>query len=164
MGDGSNTASGKRLKSFVERIEQVEGERKALGQDVRDIYSEAKGAGYDTKTIRWLVQERKIDAATKDERDALRDTYAHAVGMAVDLVRTEGLSLREAARKTGASKSSIHRALAVPEASQTGGGDKSKVITPPEVASLPLATPARAEGDDDLAVPAFLRKQPEVAA
>lgn len=109
--------AGDRLKSFVERIEKMEEERKAIGADIRDIYAEAKGVGYDVKTVRWVVQERRMDAAARAERDTLRDVYQHALDTAVGLVRG-GLSLREAGRITGASKSSIHRALAVPSVSQ----------------------------------------------
>ena len=71
--------SADRLKSFVERIEALEEERKAIGGDIRDVYAEAKGVGYDVKTMRWAVQERRLEAAKKAERDALRDTYAHAL-------------------------------------------------------------------------------------
>lgn len=108
---------GDRLKSFVERIEKMEEERKAIGGDIRDIYAEAKGVGYDVKTVRWVVQERRMDAAARAERDTLRDVYQHALDTAVGLV-LGGMSLREAGRITGTSKSSIHRALAVPEVSQ----------------------------------------------
>lgn len=107
-----------RLKSFVERIEKLEEERQAVGGDVRDIYSEAKGVGYDVGAIRRLIAYRKLDAADRAERETLDDVYRHALGMAVDLVRDEGLSLREAEAATGASKSSIQRALAVPAVSQ----------------------------------------------
>lgn len=114
--------AGERLKSFVERIEKMEEERKAIAGDIRDIYAEAKGVGYDVKTVRWVVQERRLDAADRAERDTLRDVYQHALDTAVGLVRG-GLSLREAGRITGASKSSIHRALTVPSVSQPQDGD-----------------------------------------
>lgn len=73
--------SADRLKSFVERIEKVEEEQKDLAEAKRDIYIEAKAAGYDTKTIRWVVQERKMNAADRSERNDLRDIYAHALGV-----------------------------------------------------------------------------------
>lgn len=110
--------SNGRVKSFIERVERLEEERGAIGTDIRDVYAEAKGVGYDVKTLRWMVQERKVDAADRAERDALREMYASALSMAVELVRVEGLSLRQAEEITGASKSSIQRALAVPELSQ----------------------------------------------
>jgi uncharacterized protein (UPF0335 family) len=110
--------SNGRLKSFLERIEKLREEKKAIGSDERDVFAEAKGVGYDAPTMRWLLKEREVDAADRAERDILRETYAHALSMAVDLVRVEGLSLRQAEEKTGASKSSIQRALAVPEVSR----------------------------------------------
>lgn len=112
------TVAGQKIKSYVDRVEKLEEERKAIGGDIRDVYAEAKGNGYDVKTLRWLVQERRIQAVDRDERDALRDTYKHALDMAVHLVQVEGLSLREAAKRTGTNKSSVHRALAVPHVSQ----------------------------------------------
>jgi len=74
--------SAERLKSFVERIEKLEEERHAIGGDIRDVYSEAKGVGYDIKTMRRLVSLRKLDAADRAEQEALLDTYKHALGMA----------------------------------------------------------------------------------
>ena len=106
-----------RLKSFVDRVDRLETERKAIGADISDVLTEAKSVGYDAGTIRWLVKERGMDSAKRAERDALRETYASALKMAVYLVQEEGLSLREAGQRTGASKSSIHRALAVPAVS-----------------------------------------------
>ena len=73
--------SADRLKSFVERIEKLDEERKAISDDMRDVYSEAKGVGYDVKTMRKLVSLRKMDAADRDEQEALLDTYKHALGM-----------------------------------------------------------------------------------
>ena len=73
--------SAERLKSFVERIEKLDEERKAISDDMRDVYSEAKGVGYDVKTMRKIVSLRKMDAADRDEQDALLDTYKHALGM-----------------------------------------------------------------------------------
>ncbi|MBV8392610.1 MAG: DUF2312 domain-containing protein [Alphaproteobacteria bacterium] len=74
--------SADRLKSFIERVEKLEEERAAIGGDIRDVYSEAKGVGYDVKTMRKLVSLRKMDAADRDEQEALLDTYKHALGMA----------------------------------------------------------------------------------
>lgn len=130
------TVAGQQIKSYVDRIERMEDERKAIGGDIKDIYREAKGNGYDVKTLRWLVQERRIHSADRDERDALRDTYMHALNSAVHLVQVEGLSLREAAKRTGTSKSSIHRALAVPAVSQ-GTGDADRVTTETEEVDNP---------------------------
>jgi uncharacterized protein (UPF0335 family) len=73
--------SADRLKSFVERIEKLEEERQALGGDLRDIYSEAKGVGYDVKTMKKIISLRKMDAADRDEQETLLDVYKHALGM-----------------------------------------------------------------------------------
>lgn len=73
--------SADRLKSFVERIEKLTEEKDAIAGDIKDVYSEAKGVGYDVKTIRWAVAERKMNAADRDERNTLRDVYAHALGI-----------------------------------------------------------------------------------
>ena len=74
--------SADRLKSFVERIEKLEEERKAIGGDIRDVYSEAKGVGYDVRTMRRIVSLRRMDAAQREEEETLLDTYKHALGMA----------------------------------------------------------------------------------
>ena len=129
-----------RVKSFVERVERLIEERDAITSDIRDVFEEAKSDGYDVKTLRWIVQERKVGSADRDERDALRDTYAHALGMAVNLVRVEGLSLREAAAATGASKSSIQRALSVPAVSQDVSHDADGVIAEPNSDAAPSHT------------------------
>src|SRR4051794_28070872 len=73
--------SADRLKSFVERIEKLDEERKALSDDVRDVYSEAKGVGYDVRTMRKIVSLRKLDSADRAEQETLLDTYKHALGM-----------------------------------------------------------------------------------
>ena len=69
------------LKSFVERIEKLEEERKAIGGDIRDVYSEAKGSGFDVKTMRNVVRLRKMDAAERDEQETMLDLYKQALGM-----------------------------------------------------------------------------------
>lgn len=75
------TISADRLKSFIERVEKLEEERKAISDDVRDVYSEAKGVGYDVKTMRKLVALRKLDSAARNEQETLLDTYKHALGI-----------------------------------------------------------------------------------
>lgn len=73
--------SADRLKAFVERIEKLEEERKAISGDIKDVYSEAKGVGYDVKTMRKIVQLRRMDAADRAEQETLLDVYKHALGM-----------------------------------------------------------------------------------
>ena len=69
------------LKSFVERIERLEEEKKAIADDIRDVYAEAKGNGFNTKTLRQVVRLRKQDRDERMEQEALLDLYLHALGM-----------------------------------------------------------------------------------
>ncbi len=80
MSDGSPVAA-ERLRSFIERIERLEEEKAALAQDIREVYSEAKSAGFDTKIMRQVVRLRKMDAADRQEQEALLDVYKQAVGL-----------------------------------------------------------------------------------
>ena len=73
--------AGDRLKSFIERIERLEEEKRALAEDVKEIYPEAKGAGFDVKIIRQIIRIRKMDEDDRDEAEALLDTYLRAIGM-----------------------------------------------------------------------------------
>ena len=70
-----------RLRSIVERIERLEQERKALGDDIKDIYSEAKSAGFDPKVLRQLIRIRKQEAAEVEEQETMLDIYRRALGM-----------------------------------------------------------------------------------
>jgi uncharacterized protein (UPF0335 family) len=69
------------LKSIVERIERLEEEKAALTADIREVYSEAKGNGFDTKIIRQVVRIRKLDRADRQEQEAILDLYLAALGM-----------------------------------------------------------------------------------
>ena len=69
------------LRSFVERVERLEEERSALTADIREVYSEAKGLGFDTKTMRQVVRMRKLDKADFQEQEAMLDLYLSALGM-----------------------------------------------------------------------------------
>jgi uncharacterized protein (UPF0335 family) len=69
------------LKAFVERIERLEEEKKALGDDIRDVYAEAKATGFDTKALRTIVKMRKQDVDERKEQEAILETYMHALGM-----------------------------------------------------------------------------------
>jgi uncharacterized protein (UPF0335 family) len=70
-----------RLKAFVERVEKLEEEKKAISDDVRDVYAEAKASGYDTKALRTVVKLRKLDINERKEQEAVLETYMHALGM-----------------------------------------------------------------------------------
>ena len=69
------------LKAFVERVERLEEERKALADDIRDVYAEAKGNGFDVKSLRVVVRLRKQDINERKEQEAILETYLHALGM-----------------------------------------------------------------------------------
>ena len=69
------------LKAFVERVERLEEEKKAIADDIRDVYAEAKGNGFDVKTLRVVVRLRKQDINDRKEQEALLETYLHALGM-----------------------------------------------------------------------------------
>jgi uncharacterized protein (UPF0335 family) len=71
------------LKAFVERIERLEEEKKAIADDIRDVYAEAKGTGFDVKALRTIVRLRKQDVEERKEQDAILETYMHALGMLV---------------------------------------------------------------------------------
>jgi uncharacterized protein (UPF0335 family) len=72
------------LRSFVERIERLNEEKATIGDDIKDVYGEAKANGYDTKVLRKVVAIRKMDQAARLEQEAVLDTYLHALGMAVE--------------------------------------------------------------------------------
>jgi uncharacterized protein (UPF0335 family) len=79
MAEGSIAADELRL--LIERIERLEEEKKAIADDVKDVYGEAKSRGYDTKTIRTIVRLRKMEAHDRQEADALLETYKAALGL-----------------------------------------------------------------------------------
>ena len=69
------------LKAFIERVERLEEEKKAIADDIRDVYAEAKGSGFDVKALRTIVRMRKQDANERKEQEAILETYLHALGM-----------------------------------------------------------------------------------
>lgn len=79
--DGAQGVAGKRLLSFIERVERLETERDALSQDIREVFSEAKAVGFEVKIMRKLLKLRRIDTQKRAEEQALLETYAAAIGM-----------------------------------------------------------------------------------
>jgi uncharacterized protein (UPF0335 family) len=69
------------LKAIVERIERLEEEKKTISDDIRDVYAEAKGNGYDVKALRTIVRMRKQDANERQEQETILETYMQALGM-----------------------------------------------------------------------------------
>lgn len=73
--------AGDRLRSFIERIENLEEEKAALMEDIKEVYAEAKGVGFDGKTMRKIVSLRKMDGEKRRESEELLDLYKSAIGM-----------------------------------------------------------------------------------
>ena len=73
--------SSQRLKAFIERIERLEEEKAGLAEDIKDIYAESKGVGFDTKTIRKVIRLRKMDVEKRREEDELLELYKSAIGL-----------------------------------------------------------------------------------
>jgi uncharacterized protein (UPF0335 family) len=69
------------LKAIIERIERLEEEKKATSDDIRDVYAEAKGNGFDAKALRAIVRMRKMDSDERREQEEILETYMHALGM-----------------------------------------------------------------------------------
>lgn len=79
-GDAGGVA-GQRLRAFLERVERLEEEKSSLGDDVKDVYAEAKGVGFDVKIMRRLIKLRKMDVEKRREEDELLALYKAAIGM-----------------------------------------------------------------------------------
>jgi uncharacterized protein (UPF0335 family) len=80
MADAGGIAAD-RLKSFIERIERLEEEKGAIAGDIKEVYSEAKSAGFETKIMRQIVRLRKMDAQERTEQEQLLDVYKQAIGL-----------------------------------------------------------------------------------
>ena len=78
---GSEEVNAGHLKAFIERIERLEEEKKALADDIKDVYGEAKGNGFDVKIIRKIVSIRKQDREKRIEEETILDLYLAALGM-----------------------------------------------------------------------------------
>lgn len=81
---GHNSVDAPRLKAFIERIERLEEDKKAIADDIKDVYAEAKGTGYDPKIMRKVVRLRKVDAAKRQEEEETLDAYMRALGILAD--------------------------------------------------------------------------------
>ena len=79
----TSDSSAARLKSFIERIERLEEEKAAIAADIKDVYAEAKGTGFEVKVMRQIVRVRKMDQADRAEQEELLDLYMRALGMTV---------------------------------------------------------------------------------
>ncbi|WP_214470799.1 DUF2312 domain-containing protein [Mesorhizobium sp. dw_380] len=77
----SQTVAAGQLRAFIERIERLEEEKKTISDDIKEVFAEAKGTGFDTKAIRTIIRLRKKDQAERQEEDAILDLYMAALGM-----------------------------------------------------------------------------------
>ena len=75
--------TSERLKSFIERIERLEEEKKGIADDIKDVFAEAKGTGFDVKIMRQVLRLRKMEANDRQEQEELLDVYMRALGMIV---------------------------------------------------------------------------------
>lgn len=82
IDDATHAFSKDQLKAVVERIERLEEEKKTISDDIKDVYGEAKGNGYDVKALRTIIRIRKQDANAVAEQETILDTYKNALGMA----------------------------------------------------------------------------------
>ncbi len=80
MNDVAGVA-GDRLRSFIERIERLEEEKSALSEDIKEVYSEAKGTGFDVKIMRQIIRLRKMEDGDRSEMEEVLDVYKRALGM-----------------------------------------------------------------------------------
>ena len=79
--DNTINLSGERLRSFIQRIEKLNEDKAAVGEDLKEVYSEAKGVGFDTKIIRNIIRLRKIEVEKRREYTELEKSYMSAIGM-----------------------------------------------------------------------------------
>ncbi|AEH85753.1 hypothetical protein BFX40_02140 [Mesorhizobium sp. SEMIA 3007] len=77
----SQTVAAGQLRALIERIERLEEEKKTIADDIKEVFAEAKGTGFDTKAIRTIIRLRKKDQAERQEEDAILDLYMAALGM-----------------------------------------------------------------------------------
>ena len=82
-GDSAQTIAVGQLRAYIERIERLEEEKKTIGTDIREVYAEIKGSGYDTKAVRALIRLRAQDEAKRNEEMAMIQLYADALGMSI---------------------------------------------------------------------------------
>jgi len=79
--DSAHSFAKGQLKAIIERIEKCEEEKKTISDDIKDIYAEAKGSGFDVKALRTIIRLRKQDADSRQEQETILETYMQALGM-----------------------------------------------------------------------------------
>lgn len=81
MSAGHNSVSADQLRTIIERVERLEEEKRGIAEDIKEVYGEAKGNGYDAAAIRAIIRRRKEDVEKRKEREAIVDLYLNALGM-----------------------------------------------------------------------------------
>jgi uncharacterized protein (UPF0335 family) len=81
VGHNSGEVSSERIKSFISRIEKLNDDKSGIADDIKDVYAEIKSDGFDAKTIRRIIRDRKLDAQKRREQQELLDLYKSAIGM-----------------------------------------------------------------------------------
>jgi uncharacterized protein (UPF0335 family) len=81
VAESSQTVAAGQLRAFIERIERLEEEKKTISEDIKEVYAEAKGTGFDTNAVRVIIRLRKKDQAERQEEEAILDLYKAALGM-----------------------------------------------------------------------------------
>ena len=82
IAENSQTVAAGQLRAFIERIERLEEEKQTIADDIKDVFAELKGTGFDTKAVRTIIRLRKKDQAERQEEEAILDLYKAALGMA----------------------------------------------------------------------------------
>ena len=82
IAENSQTVAAGQLRAFIERIERLEEEKQTIADDIKDVFAEMKGTGFDTKAVRTIIRLRKKDQAERQEEEAILDLYMAALGMA----------------------------------------------------------------------------------
>jgi uncharacterized protein (UPF0335 family) len=80
-GDNAQTVAAGQLRAFLERIERLEEEKATIAEDLKELYQEIKGTGFNTKVVRKIVRMRKMDQDKRREEEEITDLYLHALGM-----------------------------------------------------------------------------------
>ncbi len=82
ISESSQTVAAGQLRAFIERIERLEEDKKTVAEDIKEVYAEMKGTGFDTKAVRTIIRLRKKDQAERQEEESILELYMNALGMA----------------------------------------------------------------------------------
>jgi len=141
------SAAKTQLRNLVERIERLEEEKKAIADDIRDVYGEAKAQGYDVKALRRIVKMRKLSADERAEQEAVLGTYMAALGMHSFLGTDDGDVDKALERKRSeAGKAKAERAGTPPPKPRPAGEPRAGGMTAAEVKAAADRAEERSRG------------------